>query len=172
MTHLSQSQKAIEAPRPSVADVQRFAAAQVSLPSRVGHVLLLVISMVMAAAVGSLWATEPSLPLRTHIAFALIVGGALAWAGFSAWVLARRRVLFGADRVLAARLGVTFAALGALGMGAMGYWTGALVQAALCGTAVVLLVRARRRAKALARRLRELDEQIAGVSSPADSTYS
>ncbi len=171
MTSLSQSQQPIDAPRPSVADIQRLAAAHLSLPSRMGHVLLLVMSLIMAAAIGSLWATEPSLPLRTHVAFALIVSIALAWAIFSAWVLARRRVLFGADRVLAARMGLTFSALGAVGMAALGYWgefgrgayLGALVQSVLCGVAVVLLVRARRRVEALARRRRQIEEQFAGT---------
>jgi hypothetical protein len=163
-------QPSIDSPRPSVADIQRLAAAQLSLPSRMGHVLLLVVSVMMAAAIVSLWATEPSLPRRTHVAFAVIVSAALAWAIFALWVLARRRVLFGADRVLAARMGLTFSAVGAVGMGALGYWgevgqgayLGAVVQAALCGVALVLLVRAQRHVAALARRRREIEDQLAG----------
>jgi hypothetical protein len=170
MTISSQSPQPIDSPRPSVADIQRLAAAQLSLPSRMGHALLLVISLMMAAAIGSLWATEPSLPTRTHVAFAVILSAALAWAIFSAWVLARRRVLFGADRVLAARMGLTFSALGAVGMAALGYWgeagrsayLGALTQTALCGLAAGLLVRARRHIGALSRRRRQIEEQLAG----------
>jgi hypothetical protein len=136
-----------------------------------GHALLLAMSLTIAAAVGSLWATEPSLPPRTHVAFAFIVSAALAWAVFSAWVLARRRVLFGTDRVLAARMGLTFSALSAVGMGALGYWgnagrgayLGALVQVALCGLAGVLLLRARRRAEALLRRRRQIEQELATV---------
>jgi hypothetical protein len=166
----SRPQPSIDSPRPSVADIQRLAAAQLSLPSRMGHVLLLVVSVMMAAAIVSLWATEPSLPRRTHVAFAVIVSAALAWAIFALWVLARRRVLFGADRVLAARMGLTFSAVGAVGMGALGYWgevgrgayLGAVVQAALCGVALVLLVRAQRHVAALARRRREIEDQLAG----------
>ena len=171
MTVSSQSQQPIDSPRPSVADIQRLAAANLSLPSRMGHTLLLVMSLMMATAVGSLWATEPSLPRRTHVAFGFIVSTALAWAMFSAWVLARRRVLFGADRVLAARLGVTFSAVGAAGMAALGYWgevgrggyLGALVQTALCGVAMALLVRAQRRVKAISRRRRQIEEKFAVV---------
>jgi hypothetical protein len=136
-----------------------------------GHVLLLVMSLMVAAAIGSLWATEPSLPPRTHAAFALIVTAAMAWAIFSAWVLARRRVLLGTDRVLAARMGLTFSALGAVGMGALGYWGeagrgayfAALMQVALCGLAGVLLLRARRRAEALVRRRRQIEQELANV---------
>ena len=40
----------IDIPRPSVADVQRLVAAQLSVPSRVGHVLLLVVSVIVATA--------------------------------------------------------------------------------------------------------------------------
>jgi hypothetical protein len=129
-----------------------------------GHALLLVMSLMMAAAIGSLWATEPSLPPRTHVAFGFIVRAALAWGIFSAWVLTRRRVLFGADRVLAARWGrpSTFSTLGAVGIPALGYsgragrgpYLGALTQTALSAVAVVLLVRAQRRVEALSRRRR------------------
>ena len=158
------------APRPSVAEMQRLVSAQLSQPSRLGHVLLLSVSLLVATAIGSLWATEPSLPPRTHVAFAAIVGIAVAWAVFSGWVLARRRVLFGADRVLAAKMGLTFSLLGAVGMAALGYWgglgrgayLGALGQALLCGLAAVLLIRARRHVDALSRRRRELEARING----------
>lgn len=166
----SRLQPSIDSPRPSVAEIQRLAAAELSRPSRVGHVALLVVSVMMAATIGSLWATEPSLPQRTHLAFAIIVGAALAWAIFALWVLARRRPLFGADRVLAAKMGLTFSTVGAVGMGALGCWgglgrsayLGALVQAALCGVALVLLVRAQRHVAALARRRQEIEGQLAG----------
>jgi hypothetical protein len=169
VTEYSLQSRPIESPRPSVADIQRLAAAQLSLPSRLGHVLLLMLSSIVAAAVGSLWATEPGLPMRTHIAFALIVSIAVAWATFSLWVLARRRVLFGADRVLAAARGMTFSALGAAGMGALAYlgevgrgaYLGALVQIVICAVAVVLFIRARRRVAALSRRRQEVEEQLA-----------
>ncbi len=64
----------------SVSDIQQLAAAQLSRPSRLGHALLLVASLTMALAVGSLLATEPALPMRTKVAFALIVILALAYA--------------------------------------------------------------------------------------------
>jgi hypothetical protein len=165
VTSHSPGPDAIDVPRLSVAEMQRLVAAHVSLPSRVGHLLLLIGSLIMAVAMGSLWATEPSLPARTHAAFALIVSIALAWATFATWVLARRRVLFGRDRVLAARMGLAFSMVGAIGMSGLAYWgavgkaayLGALVHLLLCGIAALLLVKARRRVEALVRRRRELE---------------
>jgi hypothetical protein len=163
-----ESQRPVDPPRPSIADMQRLTAAELSLPSRLVHTLLLAVSLTMVAAIGSLWATEPSLPFRTHIAFGCIVSIALAWAMFAGWVLARRRVLLGADRVLAAKIGVTFSALAALGLGALGYWgnggrgayLGALAQSGVCGVAWVLLIRAQRRFDDLKRRRRRIEEQF------------
>jgi hypothetical protein len=157
-----------DSPRVSIADVQRLAAGELSLPSRFGHALLLVVSVTMAVAIGSLWATESSLPLRTQVAFALIVSVALAWSVFAAWVLTRRRVLFGRDRVVAARMGLAFSALFTAGMLAVGYWggagrpayAGALVESLFCGAAAVLLVNARRRVAGMERRKRELERQL------------
>jgi hypothetical protein len=155
-------------PRVSIADIQRLAAGQLSLPSRFGHTLLLVVSLTMAAAIGSLWGTESSLPARTQAAFALIVSVALAWSVFAVWVLARRRVLFGSDRVVAARMGLAVSALFTAGMLAVGYWggvgrpayAGALVESMFCAIAAVLLVNARQRVAAFARRKRELERQL------------
>lgn len=160
-----------DSPRVSIADVQRLAAGELSLPSRFGHALLLVVSLTMAAAMGSLWATEPLLPMRTHVAFALIVSVALGWSVFAVWVLTRRRILFGRDSVVAATMGLAFSALFTAGMLAVGYWGGfgrpayaaALVESLFCGVAGLLLVGARRRFAALAGRRKELERQL-GVS--------
>jgi hypothetical protein len=157
--------RSIDSPKVTVADIQQFAAAQLSLPSRMGHVALLVVSLTMAVAVGSLWATEPSLATRTRIAFAVLVSLNLGWAVFATWVLARRRVLLGTDRVVAATMALGFSTVCAAGMLAVGYWggvgtpayTAALVESPLCIVAAMLLVRARRRVDALRRRQRELE---------------
>jgi hypothetical protein len=148
--------------------MQRLAAGQLSIPSRFGHTLLLLASLTMAVGVGSLWATEPSLPTRTHIAFAMILGVAISWSVFAAWVLIRRRVLFGRDRVVAATMGLAFAGLFTACMLAVGYWggmgkaayAGALAESAMCAVAAVLLVNARRRVAAFTRRKQELERQF------------
>lgn len=66
-------------------------------------------SFVVTAVTGSLWATETSLPLRTHLAFGGIVVLGAAWMAMVTYVLTRRRPLYAADRVLATglALGVT-----------------------------------------------------------------
>ena len=169
MTMHSSAVPPFDVPRVSAADIQRLAAAELSLPSRIGHLVLLGVSLLMAIGVGSLWATEPSLPPRTHVAFALIVGVAIAWVFFALWVLARRRVLFGSDRVLAATMGLVFSSAGAVGMAALGYsgaagpgaYAGAAMHLALAGVALVMLSKARRRVEALSRRRRELEAQLA-----------
>ncbi|MEO7190337.1 MAG: hypothetical protein ABI051_04720 [Vicinamibacterales bacterium] len=159
-----------ESPRPSVADVQRLAASELSTGSRVGYTVLLVAALTVAVAIGSLWATEPTLPMRTHLGFAVIVAMALTWVLFSAWVLTYRRALLGRDRVLSATIGIVFSAVAAGGMLSVGYWggmgrpayLGALMNGALCAAAATLRRRARRRLEALSRRRQELERHLAG----------
>jgi hypothetical protein len=154
-----------------VADIQRMAAAELSPASRVGHTLLLAASLTVATGVGSLWATEPVLPVRTHLAFGVIVGMAMTWAAFAAWVLTRRRVLLGADRVLSATIGLIFSALATAGMLAVGSWggvgrpayLGALMNAGLCACATALLIRARRRLEMLSRNRRDVEDRLQPV---------
>jgi hypothetical protein len=77
-------------------------------------------------------------------------------------------VLFGVDRVLAARMGLTFSAVGTVGMGALGYW-GDAGEARISAhssrphsAALVPLVRAQRHVAALAHRRREIEDQLVG----------
>lgn len=91
----------------SVNDMQQRVAAQIAMPSRLGYTLLLVASAGMASVTGSLAATEPDLPARTVVALAALTVVGAVWAAFSAWVLARRRVLLAAHRIMASRLAVT-----------------------------------------------------------------
>ncbi len=157
------------APRPTTADVQRMLATQVGLPSRLAYTALLLAGLAGATVVGALLLTEPALPARTRIAFGLMVGIGLGWAGFAAWVLARRRVLLAEHRVVAATMAFAFSALFTLGAVAVGRWGdagSAWIAAAGVGTimmsvAAVVLVRARSRRDALLQRRREL-ERAAG----------
>jgi hypothetical protein len=160
---------AMPAPRPSVDELRRFLAAEVALPSRIGYTALLLAGLGVAAAIGSLLATEPDLPARTRAAFAVIVGVGLAWAGFAAWVLARRRVLFASHRVIAARMGVAFSALfticaAAVWHGGAHRQSGALaafaVGAAMFAAAVLVLLGARRRVLEITARKREIERLL------------
>jgi hypothetical protein len=153
---------------PSAADVRRLLDAQLSLPSRLGHTLLLLAGAAVAGVTGALLLTEAALPLRTRVALGAVAAGGAAWAAFAAWVLARRRVLFAAHRVLAARLAVGVSSLFALGAWAATRWGGTgrpgyaavVVGLVMVVAALVLLRRARDRRDALERRRAELERQL------------
>ena len=148
----------------SVEDMQHRVAAELSLPSRLGHTALLVMSLSGAALVASLWLTEPALPPRTHAAFAAIVAMALAWAAFAGWVLARRRVLYAYHRVVSGRLAVAITALVLLGAVMLRDRTGTagvVTAASFFAVACVVLVRSQRRFAALRARRDELQHQAA-----------
>jgi hypothetical protein len=153
----------------SSAEVRRRLAAELSLPSRVGHTALLLAGLAAATVAAALLLTEAGLPARTRIAFVVMVIIGLAWAGFALWVLVRRRVLFATHRVIATRMAAAFTALftaGALlavfdwGAGAAGLFA-AIVGAAMMSVALLLHVRARRRVRELTARRRELEREIA-----------
>jgi hypothetical protein len=154
---------------PSVSEIQRMAAAHLSTRARAGYVTLLLVSATMAVMLGSLWLTEPRLPLRTHVAFGLIVAVAISWTGFALWVLTRRRVLFGVDRLVAARMALLFSVVSAASLLAAAHWSAAgrmafaagLAEIPLCALAAALLVRAQRRVRALSRRKQEIEQQLA-----------
>ncbi len=154
---------------PSITDIQRIAASELSTRPRMGYVVLLVVSATILALLMSLWLTEPALPLRTHVAFGLMAGILLSWVVFALWVLTRRRVLFGMDRLVASRMALgfsvasvaaTLAVASVSNLGRQGY-IGALAQIPLCAIAAAMLVRARRRVHLLSRRRQELETQLA-----------
>jgi hypothetical protein len=168
MTTTSTNHATTDQPRPSVSDIQQLAAGHLSMPSRLWHTVLVVASLSMATAIVSLWTTEPHVPPRLHAAFAAIVAVALTWAGFGVWVLVRRRVLFGRDRVLAGWLAVAFTTISAVGLllaGAIGgfgtpAYVGAAGHSVLCAAAIWLLVSGRRRVRALSERRRKLEAAL------------
>ena len=152
---------------PSADEIRRRLAGELALPSRLGHTLLLLAGLGAAGVTGALLLTEPALPARTRLAFAVMVVVGLAWAALAAWVLARRRVLLATHRVVAARLAIAVttlftagaAALGA--SGAPGGWAAAGVGVAMLGAALLLHRQARRRVAALARRRDEIARELA-----------
>jgi hypothetical protein len=124
----------------STAAVRRLADKELSVPSRLRYVGLLLAALGMTAVVGSLWATEPSLPLRTHMAFGVMTVIGLSWSAFSIWVLTNRRVLFARERVVAGRMAVTFAAVFTAGAAATYAVTGAVAALAAAATGVAMLI--------------------------------
>jgi len=149
----------------SVADMQRLIAGELSLLSRIGYTALLLIALGFAGAIGSLWLTEPWLPLRTHVAFATMVAIALSWVAYSLWVLTRRQVLFAGHRIIAGRMAVAFCTIFVIGSLVTGIWGGggrAAYGAAAFGVpmlaiAIGVLVSARRRFRDLMERRRALE---------------
>jgi hypothetical protein len=151
-----------DTPKVSAAEIQRLIAGELSLPSRLGHTFLLLVSLGMTGVVATLGLTEPSLPGRTRIAFAVMVAIGLSWVAYAIWVLTRRRVLFAGHRVIAARMAVTFSALFAAGFAILGVWgpssrvgfSAAAFGLVMLAVAIGLLLHARKQfARLLERRL-------------------
>jgi hypothetical protein len=80
-------------------------AAPLSLRRRVGYVVVGLAGVTGSALISLLWATEPGLPPRTKVAFAVLVAIGLCWAAVGGWAVTRRMPLFAQDRVIAAWLG-------------------------------------------------------------------
>ncbi|MEV4143919.1 hypothetical protein AB0J40_09645 [Amycolatopsis sp. NPDC049691] len=131
-----------------------------SLRRRVGYVTVALAGLLGSGLVGLLWATEPGLPPRTVVAFAVLVAIGLAWAVFGTWAVARRAPLFARDRVVAGWLGV--AAWLLFTAGAVVVTTlrhriepGLLVVVLVLGAVAVLRLRAARRGRAALLRRKE-----------------
>jgi hypothetical protein len=143
---------------------------ELSTAARVGYILLLLVGIGGALLIGSLWLTEPRpFPLRTHLAFGMLMAVNLSWAALSTWVLSRRKVLYAQHKVIGGWMAIVFcAAFLLLGMG-IAYQRGntnALLVIMLGGVAQLvvasaLLVRARRQRSELLARRDELCKQLA-----------
>lgn len=157
------------APGRSPAGVLAALDGELARRDRIRYVLVLLASLTVTSLVGTLWATEPDLPLRTHLAFGGLVTLGLGWMAVTGYVLSRRRPLYAADRVLAT--GMAVVATSVVGAGSTtiavlraGALTSVTVGAAattLAGAAVVLHLRARAWRRTLLDRRRELEHALA-----------
>jgi pimeloyl-ACP methyl ester carboxylesterase len=154
-----------------VEEVQRLAAATLSLPARLGHVALLLAALTMAGVTGGLLATEAALPVRTQVALTAMASIASSWAAFATWVLTRRRVLLARHRVVAGRMAVAYSGLFLAGALTAVVIAGAASRTAVVGIltgvvmfvgAVVMLLRARRQVRVLTARRDALERQLSG----------
>lgn len=160
--------RSLQDPLPmSPSAVRQLADAELSGTGRFAHVALLLVSLLMTVAVGSLWVTEPALPLRTHVAFAGLIAIGAAWAAYAAWVLTRKRPLLARHRVAAGVMAVTFTGTFAAGSTVLAMASGrtaaaaaAVAGTAMCGAALALLLRARRERARLILRRDELAREL------------
>ena len=96
----------------TVEQVQELVRRELSTPKRVGYSLLGMLTLTAAGLIGTLWWTEPEpLPLRTQVAFGLLMAINVAWTVFFGWVVTRRKVLFAVHRVIAGWMAVGFCSL-------------------------------------------------------------
>jgi hypothetical protein len=149
----------------SQAALRRLTVTQLAARPRLAYTALLLAGVIASGAVLSLLVSEPSLPLRTRLAFGVLAAMGLAWAGFAAWVLTRRRVLFAWQRVIAARMAVACSSAFAAGVLAAAVWTPMQARALralwvalpMLALSIFQLVRAHRRHRALVRRREDLE---------------
>jgi hypothetical protein len=135
---------------------------------RAGHVALTLFAAAMALVVAMLLATEPGIPMRTTIAFWVLLAIAVSWVAFGLRVLSRRRPLLAEREVVAGRMGLLYSAVFTAGTMAVGMvnagqlvtpatWLGATMTA----VALANLLRAQwRRAQLVALRER-LERELA-----------
>lgn len=154
-----------DGPEGSADEVLAVLDSELSRSDRLRYLTVGLASFVVTAVTGTLWATEASLPLRTHLAFAGIIVLGTAWMAVAFYVLTRRRPLYAADRVLATGLAVTATSVVGIAATVLAGVRGGVLPALTAGAATMVVVvtaaalhlgARRRRASLLARR-RELN---------------
>ena len=154
----------------TVEQVQEMARRELSTPTRFGYLLLLMFTLLGAGLVSTLWITEPGpLPLRTQVAFGLLVLINLAWSALFGWVLTQRKVLFAIHSVIAGWMAVVFCSVFLLLGLAIGFTrmnSTALILVGAMGTvqlfaAIIMLKRSQRRRRDLLARRQELTGALA-----------
>jgi membrane associated rhomboid family serine protease len=150
-------------------DLRHLTAVELSLPSRLRYVALLLAAATMTAIVTALLITEPMLPLRTSLALGMLAVMGVSWMTFAAWVLTRKHVLLAGHRIVAGRLAVIFTSVfvtGALFVGLTRSRASAFAAAAMGGVmlavAVTIWIRAKRQFARLSKRRDELQRRLEG----------
>ncbi|HNV85299.1 MAG TPA: hypothetical protein PLF92_07615 [Arenimonas sp.] len=140
-----------------------------SAPARFWHVGLLLAALAMSIILIALLVTEPAIPMRTRIAFAVMLAMSLSWMAYSIWVLKNRLTLLANHRIVAGKMAVAFTAIFTVSALATGFFAGkatgflaAGMGAALLVIALGLLARAKRRFAILHNRRQQLERELAG----------
>jgi hypothetical protein len=158
----------------SVAQVQEMLRRELSTPTRIGYLLLLMLTLTAAGLVGTLWLTEHGpLPMRTHLAFAVLVTINLAWSALFAWIVTRRKVLFALHSVIAGWMAVAFCGLffvagliiAIMKMNVTAIIAVGLVAGVQLYIAIAMLRRARRRRNQLLSRRGELTGMLGVIAT-------
>ena len=146
-------------------------ASELSWPTRLRYVCLLLTASTLTVIVVALLLTESALPPRTSIAFAVLAAIGGSWALFSAWVLSQKRPLLGWHRVVASRIAViasTIFVAGSAMTGAMtalpAAWAAAGLGAVMLVVATAQLLRARRSFLQLSQRRAALELELEGLT--------
>jgi hypothetical protein len=120
-------------------DLLALADAELSRASRLGQVALLLVFVLMSGVVGLLGVTEPSLPWRARIVFAVIGAIGVFSSVFAFRALSNRRALLARHRVIACRMAVASAAVIVLGASVIGFAKGVPSAFGVAGFGVILL---------------------------------
>lgn len=126
-----------------------------SLKQRIAYFVLAMAAGSMTMVVAALWLSEARLPLRTHVAFGVLVAIGICWTTYAGWRLRRKGRLFVRDRVIAGWVALAFGVLSEGGLLLIG--TARAAGFLLIGAAAAILVRAyveRARLRTIERRLR------------------
>jgi hypothetical protein len=148
-------------------DLRRLTALELSLPSRLRYLALLLAAAAVSAIVIALLVTEPALPTRTSVALGVMGGAGVSWMIFATWVLTRQRILLSSHRIVAGRLAVVFSTLFVIGALSVGLTTSnaspfaaAAMGAVMLAAAVAMLARAKRHFAQLSKRRDELQRLL------------
>jgi hypothetical protein len=153
----------------SIKQIQEMVRKELSTQTRIGYLLLLMLTLMAAGLLATLWLTEPGpLPMRTHFALAGLVAINLAWSALFGWIVSRRKVLFAMHNVIAGWMAVAFCSLFllfGLTVGLLKLNVAAIVAVALVGgiqlfIAIAILLRALRRRRYLLVRRDELNGML------------
>jgi hypothetical protein len=148
-------------------DLRQLTALELSLPSRLRYVALLLAASAMSAIVIALLVTEPGLPVRTSMALGVMAVIGASWMIFAAWVLTRKRVLLGSHRIVAGRLAVVFSTVFVIGALSVGLTTSnaspfaaAAMGTVMLSVALAMLARAKGQLAQLSKRRDELQQLL------------